>query len=74
MPFLFLSRAHHSIPRLCSALLGTLDIALLSTAGEEEYLLTLADASFVFVRASSLKISRSIARIKLGEHSLVWRC
>ena len=59
------------VPRVGSPIFH---IALLSTAGEEEYLLTLADASFVFVRASSLKISRSIARIKLGEHSLVWRC
>ncbi|KZT02424.1 WD40 repeat-like protein [Laetiporus sulphureus 93-53] len=32
---------------------------------EEEYLLSLADASFVFVRSSNLRISRSIARIKL---------
>ncbi|OBZ79932.1 WD repeat-containing protein 75 [Grifola frondosa] len=32
---------------------------------EEEYLLSLADASFVFIRAGSLKISRAIARIKL---------
>ncbi|KAH9836956.1 WD40 repeat-like protein [Rhodofomes roseus] len=33
--------------------------------GEEEYLLTLADASFVFVRSGTLKISRSIARVKI---------
>ena len=59
------------VPRVGSPIVH---IAVLSTAGEEEYLLTLADASLVFVRASSLKISRSIARIKLGEHSLVWRC
>ncbi len=52
------------VPRVGSPIVH---VALLSTAGEEEYLLTLADASFVFVRASSLKISRSIARIKLGE-------
>ncbi|RDX51076.1 WD40 repeat-like protein [Lentinus brumalis] len=50
------------VPRVGSPIVH---VALLSTAGEEEYLLTLADASFVFVRASSLKISRSIARIKL---------
>ncbi|TBU63747.1 WD40 repeat-like protein [Dichomitus squalens] len=50
------------VPRVGSPILH---IALLSTGGEEEYLLSLADASFVFIRASSLKISRSIARIKL---------
>ncbi|RPD82358.1 WD40 repeat-like protein [Lentinus tigrinus ALCF2SS1-7] len=50
------------VPRVGSPIVH---IALLSTSGEEEYLLTLADASFVFVRASTLKISRSIARIKL---------
>ncbi|EPT01493.1 hypothetical protein FOMPIDRAFT_1120096 [Fomitopsis schrenkii] len=33
--------------------------------GEEEYLLALADASFVFVRSGTLKISRSIARIRI---------
>nr|BCB28856.1 WD40 repeat-like protein [Mycoleptodonoides aitchisonii] len=32
---------------------------------EEEYLLALADASYVFIRAGTLRISRSIARIKL---------
>ncbi|KAH9942941.1 WD40 repeat-like protein [Amylocystis lapponica] len=33
--------------------------------GEEEYLLSLADASFVFINSGTLKISRSMARIKL---------
>lgn len=32
----------------------------------EEYLLGLADASFVFINSGSMKISRSIARVKLG--------
>ncbi|CCM03120.1 uncharacterized protein FIBRA_05241 [Fibroporia radiculosa] len=32
---------------------------------EEQYLLALADASFVFVRSGTLKISKSIARVKL---------
>ncbi|KAJ8468395.1 hypothetical protein ONZ51_g9678 [Trametes cubensis] len=50
------------VPRVGSPIVH---IALLNNGGEEEYLLSLADASFVFVRASSLKISRSIARIKL---------
>ncbi|KAI0756804.1 WD40 repeat-like protein [Daedaleopsis nitida] len=50
------------VPRVGSPIVH---IAPLNTGGEEEYLLSLADASFVFVRASSLKISRSISRIKL---------
>lgn len=33
---------------------------------EEEYLLSLADTTYVFVSAGSLRISRSYARIKLG--------
>jgi NET1-associated nuclear protein 1 (U3 small nucleolar RNA-associated protein 17) len=33
---------------------------------EEEYLLGLADATYVFVSAGTLKISRSYTRIKLG--------
>lgn len=51
------------VPRVGSPIMH---IALSNNHGEEEYLLGLADASFVFVRASTLKISRSIARIKLG--------
>jgi NET1-associated nuclear protein 1 (U3 small nucleolar RNA-associated protein 17) len=39
-------------------------------SGEEEYLLCLADASFVFISAAMLKISRSYSGIKLGEWSL----
>ena len=35
--------------------------------GQEEYLLCLADASFVFVSAAKLKISRSYSGIKLGK-------
>jgi NET1-associated nuclear protein 1 (U3 small nucleolar RNA-associated protein 17) len=38
--------------------------------GEEEYLLSLADASFVFINAARLKISRSYSGIKLGK--CVW--
>lgn len=40
----------------------------LSTVGgsEEEYLLGLADATYVFISAGALKISRSYSRIKLG--------
>ncbi|TCD65669.1 hypothetical protein EIP91_002342 [Steccherinum ochraceum] len=33
--------------------------------GEEEYLVGLADGSFVFIRSGTFKISRSIARIKI---------
>lgn len=51
------------VPRVGSPIVH---ITLLHAGGEEEYLLSLADASFAFIRASSLKISRSIARIKLG--------
>lgn len=36
--------------------------------GDEEYLLSLADASFVFVRSATLNISRTISRIKLGQY------
>nr|VWO94276.1 Transcriptional repressor rco-1 [Ganoderma boninense] len=50
------------VPRVGSPIVH---IALLNSGGEEEYLLSLADASFAFIRASSLKISRSVARIKL---------
>ncbi|KAI0375205.1 WD40 repeat-like protein [Pilatotrama ljubarskyi] len=50
------------VPRVGSPIVH---ISLLNKGAEEEYLLGLADASFVFVRASTLKISRSIARIKL---------
>ncbi len=32
----------------------------------EEYLVGLADASFIFVRSGTLKISKTIARVKLG--------
>ncbi|KAI0315260.1 WD40 repeat-like protein [Amylostereum chailletii] len=38
---------------------------VVSRSGEEEYLLGLADASYVFISSSRLKISRSFSRIKL---------
>ncbi|KAH9944212.1 WD40 repeat-like protein [Epithele typhae] len=50
------------VPRVGSPIVH---VTLVSVGGEEEYLLGLADASFAFVRASTLKISRSISRIKL---------
>lgn len=37
-----------------------------AASGEEEYLLGLADATYAFVGAASLKVTRSYSRIKLG--------
>lgn len=51
------------VPRVGSPIVH---VASVQSGGEEEYLLSLADASFAFIRASTLKISRSISRIKLG--------
>jgi FOG: WD40 repeat len=52
------------VPRLGSPI-NT--VALLKVGdSEEEYLLGLADATYVFVSAGTLKISRSYARLKLG--------
>ncbi|KAG6910523.1 hypothetical protein DXG01_009942 [Tephrocybe rancida] len=36
--------------------------------GDEEYLLGLADATYLFVSSGNMKISRSYSRIKLGAH------
>lgn len=36
-------------------------------SGEEDYLLSLADGSFIFIGSAKLKISRSYSGIKLGE-------
>ena len=45
-----------------------------SKTAEEQYLLGLADASFVFVRSSTFKISKVISRVKLGTlHTLETR-
>jgi NET1-associated nuclear protein 1 (U3 small nucleolar RNA-associated protein 17) len=55
------------VPRLGSAI-NTVAVAR-SKTGEEEYLLGLADATYVFVNAGSLKISRSYSRVKIGEFS-----
>ena len=52
------------VPRVGSPIVH---VAPVRVDDEEEYLLALADASFVFIRASTLKISRSISRIKLGQ-------
>ena len=43
--------------------------------GDPEYLLGLADATYTFVNADSLKVSRSYSRIKLGESiALTYLC
>lgn len=42
-------------------------VVLQTQSGQEEYLLCLADASYVFVNAAKLKITRSYSGIKLGE-------
>jgi NET1-associated nuclear protein 1 (U3 small nucleolar RNA-associated protein 17) len=52
------------VPRM-GAPIKTLAV-LKATAGEEEYLLGLADATYAFVNSGTLKITRSFARIKLG--------
>lgn len=53
------------VPRV-GAPINTVVVSRTEGAVEEEYLLGLADASFVFVNAGSLKISRAYSRIKLG--------
>lgn len=50
------------VPRVGAPILN---IAV-SRARQEEYLLGLSDASFVFVNSASLKIARAFSRIKLG--------
>lgn len=48
-------------------------ISVVREAEGEEFLLGLADASFVFISSATLKISRSVARVKLGEHQVFLR-
>jgi len=52
------------LPRIGSPI-KTISVSKVAS-GEEEYLLGLADATYTFVGAASLKISRSYSRIKLG--------
>ncbi len=52
------------IPRVGAPIVGL--AVTRHKGGDEEYLLSLADASFVFVRSATLRISRTISRIKLG--------
>lgn len=42
-------------------------VSLSKAGNEEEYLLGLVDGTYLFISASSLKISRSYSRIRLGE-------
>lgn len=51
------------VPRLGSPVMN---IAV-RHADEEEYLVGLVDGSYVFVSSNSLKISRSVSRVRLGE-------
>ena len=43
-------------------------IAVSRLPGQEEYLLGLADASYIFVSSARLKLTRTISRVKLGKH------
>ncbi|KAJ7631055.1 WD40 repeat-like protein [Roridomyces roridus] len=51
------------VPRVGSPI-KTISVCTM-TGGEEEYLLGLADATYTFIGAASLKISRSYSRLKL---------
>lgn len=55
------------VPRVGSAI-STVSVAR-SKTGEEEYLLGLTDATYVFVNSSSLRVSRSYSRVKIGVSS-----
>lgn len=51
------------VPRMGSPILNV----AVRRGREEEYLLGLSDGSFAFIGASTLSISRTISRVKLGE-------
>lgn len=53
------------VPRV-GAPITTVSVTKSLRSGEEEYLLGLTDATYVFISSTSLKISRSYARLKLG--------
>jgi NET1-associated nuclear protein 1 (U3 small nucleolar RNA-associated protein 17) len=55
------------VPRV-GAPINTISISRMGS-GDEEYLLGLADATYLFVSSATLKISRSYSRIKLGRNS-----
>ncbi|KAJ7786480.1 quinon protein alcohol dehydrogenase-like superfamily [Mycena metata] len=52
------------LPRIGSPI-KTISVSKATSSGEEEYLLGLADATYAFVGAASLKVTRSYSRIKL---------
>lgn len=56
------------VPRVGSAI-NTVSVTRSNNG--EEYLLGLADATYVFVNANNLKISRSYSRLKLGTYFMV---
>ncbi|KAJ7446497.1 WD40 repeat-like protein [Mycena galericulata] len=56
------------LPRIGSPI-KTISVSKVA-GGEEEYLLGLADATYTFVSAASLKVSRSYSRIKLDPASV----
>lgn len=53
------------VPRLGSPLLH---VSVRRSSTAEEYLIGLSDGTYVFVDASSLSVSRTISRMKLGEN------
>ena len=53
------------VPRV-GAPISTVSVMKSLRTGEEEYLLGLADATYAFVGSTSLKISRSFSRLKIG--------
>lgn len=53
------------VPRV-GAPISTISVTKSLRSEEEEYLLGLTDATYVFISSTSLKISRSYARLKLG--------
>ena len=54
------------VPRV-GAPINTISISRMGS-GEEEYLLGLADATYLFVSSATLKVSRSYSRIKLSRN------
>lgn len=53
------------IPRV-GAPISTVTLSTSTSSNEEEYLLGLSDASFVFMRSGTLRLGKTIARVKLG--------
>lgn len=53
------------VPRV-GAPISTVSVTTSSRTGEEEYLLGLVDATYVFISSMSLKVSRSYSRLKFG--------